>query len=134
MMKFSHTKAITAFTLLFMLMAVISLIAIKKLQYSASTALAARTATVLASTINQARDSYSKNAVAALRAHPDISVQAQYHDKPYAVPNPATFAIELGQAISAPEKGLILHTFSNYPFESRKIVVAQKMTFKKQRY
>ena len=120
MMKFSHTKAITAFTLLFMLMAVISLIAIKKLQYSASTALAARTATVLASTINQARDSYSNNAVAALRAHPDISVQAQYHDKPYAVPNPATFAIELGQAISAPEKGLILHTFSNYPFASRK--------------
>ena len=118
-MTFSHTKAITAFTLLFMLMAVISLIAIKKLQYSASTALAARTASVLALTINQARISYSKNAVATLRAHPDISVQAQYHDKQYAIPNPATFAIELGVAISDPNNGLILHTFSNYPFTSR---------------
>jgi diguanylate cyclase (GGDEF)-like protein len=118
-MTFSHTKTITTFTLLFMLMAVISLIAIEKLQYSASTALAARTATVLASTINQARTSYSKNAVAALRAHPDISVQSQYHEKKFAIPNPATFAIELGEAISDPENGLILHTFSNYPFASR---------------
>ncbi len=130
-MKFSHTKAITTFTLLFMLMAVISLIAIKKLQYSASTALAARTATVLASTINQARVSYSKNAVAALRAHPDISVAAQYHDKPYGVPNPATFAIELGEAISVPEKGLILHTFSSYPFASRKSNGGPKDDFQK---
>jgi diguanylate cyclase (GGDEF)-like protein len=130
-MKSSHTKAITIFTLLFMLMAVISLFAIKKLQYSASTALATRTATVLASTINQARVSYSKNAVAALRAHPDISVQPKYHDTPYAIPNPATFAIELGEAISAPEKGLILHTFSNYPFESRKISGGPQDDFQK---
>jgi diguanylate cyclase (GGDEF)-like protein len=118
-MKLSHTKAITAFTLLFMLMAIISLFAIKKLQYSASIALAARTASVLVSTINQARISYSKNAVAALQTHPDISVQSQYHTKLYAIPNPATFAIELGEAISDPKNGLILHTFSNYPFASR---------------
>ncbi|WP_085298857.1 diguanylate cyclase domain-containing protein [Cognaticolwellia mytili] len=130
-MKSSHIKAITTFTLLFMLMAVISLFAIKKLQYSASTALATRTATVLASTITQARVSYSKNAVAALRAHPDISVQSQYHDTPYAIPNPATFAIELGEAISAPEKGLILHTFSNYPFKSRQSSGGPKDSFQK---
>ena len=118
-MTYSQTKAIAAFTLLFMLMAIVSLIAIKKLQYSASTALAARTASVLVSTINQARTSYSQNAVAKLRSHPDISIESQYHQKQYAVPNPATFAIELGEAISAPEQGLILHTFSNYPFTSR---------------
>lgn len=118
-MTYSQTKVIAVFTLLFMLMAIVSLIAIKKLQYSASTALAARTAAVLVSTINQARTSYSQNAVAKLRAHPDISIQSQYHQKQYAVPNPATFAIELGEAISAPEKGLILHTYSNHPFVSR---------------
>jgi diguanylate cyclase (GGDEF)-like protein len=119
MMIFHHTKAITAFTVLFMLMAVISLITINKLQYSSSIALAARTAVVLASTINQARTSYSKNTVSALRAHPDISVQAKYQGKKYAIPNPATFAIELGTAVSDPKNGLILHTFSNYPFASR---------------
>lgn len=118
-MTFSQTKVIAVFTLLFMLMAIVSLIAIKKLQYSASTALAARTAAVLVSTINQARTSYSQNAVAKLRNHPDISIESQYHQKQYAVPNPATFAIELGEAISAPDEGLILHTFSNYPFISR---------------
>ncbi len=62
-----------------MFMAIISLIAIKKLQHSSSIALAARTAIVLASTINQARISYSKNAVSALSEHPDILVQAKYH-------------------------------------------------------
>ena len=116
---FSLTKAISALTLLFLLMAIISLIAINKLQNSASIALAASTASVLASTINQARVSYSKNVVGALRAHPDISVLPQYHTKKHGIPNPATFAIELGEAISVPEKGLILHTFSNYPFDSR---------------
>jgi hypothetical protein len=118
-MKFSHTKAIAVFTVLFMIMAIISLIAIKRLQHSSSIALAARTAVVLASTINQARVSYSKNAVAVLRDHPDISIKAQHHGEKYAIPNPATFAIELGEAISDPENGLILHTFSNYPFVSR---------------
>ena len=118
-MIFSLTKAITALTLLFMLMAIISLVAINKLQHSASIALAASTASVLASTINQARVSYSKNVVGSLSAHPDISVKPQYHAQKYAIPNPATFAIELGEAISVPEKGLILHTFSNYPFDSR---------------
>jgi diguanylate cyclase (GGDEF)-like protein len=118
-MKFPHTKAITTFTVLFMFMAIISLIAIKKLQHSSSIALAARTAIVLASTINQARISYSKNAVSALSEHPDILVQAKYHGEKYAIPNPATFAIELGEVISDPENGLILHTFSNYPFASR---------------
>jgi hypothetical protein len=82
-MTYSQTKAIAAFTLLFMLMAIVSLIAIKKLQYSASTALAARTASVLVSTINQARTSYSQNAVAKLRSHPDISIESQYHQKQY---------------------------------------------------
>jgi len=119
-MKFPHTKAITAFTVIFMLMAIISLITINKLQYSSSIALAARTAAVLASTINQARTSYSKNTVSTLRAHPDISVQAKYHGKKYAIPNPATFAIELGTAVSDPKNGLILHTFSNHPFASRR--------------
>lgn len=118
-MKFSLTKAISMLTLLFMLMAIISLVAINKLQHSVSVGLASSTASVLASTINQARVSYSKNVVGALRAHPDISVLAQYQTNKYEIPNPATFAIELGEVISAPEKGLILHTFSNYPFDSR---------------
>ena len=118
-MKLSLTKAISMLTLLFMLMAIISLVAINKLQHSVSVGLASSTASVLASTINQARVSYSKNVVGALRSHPDISVSAQYQGNKYAIPNPATFAIELGETISAPEKGLILHTFSNYPFDSR---------------
>lgn len=118
-MTFSLTKTISAFTVLFMLMAIISLVAINKLQHSASVALAARTASVLALTINQARISYSSNVVASLRSHSDVAVQPNYHGKQYAIPNPATFAIELGEAISDPSKGLILHTFSNYPFASR---------------
>jgi diguanylate cyclase (GGDEF)-like protein len=101
-------------------MATIAFVAVKKLEYSASTALANRTAIVLASVINQARVSYSANAVAKIKSHPDILVQANYHNKRLTIPNPATFAIELGQVISNPQEGFILSTYSKYPFSGRK--------------
>ncbi|OUR81324.1 diguanylate cyclase [Colwellia psychrerythraea] len=119
-MSTSQNKVLSFFALFFILMAIISLIAIQKLEYSASRALASRTAEVLASAINQARVSYSVNAAAKMRAHPDIQVQADYHNHALAIPNPATFAIELGQSISRPEEGFILSTYSKYPFEGRK--------------
>lgn len=119
-MSSSQNKVLSFFALFFILMAIISLIAIQKLEYSASRALASRTAEVLASTINQARVSYSLNAAAKIRLHPDIHVQANYRDHDLAIPNPATFAIELGQSISRPTEGFILSTYSKYPFKGRK--------------
>ncbi|GIC75744.1 diguanylate cyclase domain-containing protein [Moritella sp. F3] len=117
-MKITQTHTIAFFSVLFMLMASISLFAVQKLQYSASAVLASRTAEALAHTVNLARTSYSAN-IASLRTHPDITVEALYHGKPLSIPNPTTFAIELGESISNPNEGLILHTYSQYPFKSR---------------
>ena len=128
-MSTSQNKVMSYFALFFILMAVISLIAIQKLEYSASRVLASRTAEVLASVINQARVSYSVNAVAKIRSHSDIQVQANYHNHEFAIPNPATFAIELGQAISKPQEGFILSTYSKYPFSERKILAGPQDTF-----
>jgi len=102
-----------------MLIAIVSLIAIEKLEHAASTALATRTAKALIAVVNQARVSYSTNVVAKLNDHPDISVEAQYHQKKFTIPNPATFAIELGEAVSDRQAGLIISTYSKYPFHWR---------------
>ncbi|WP_017220435.1 diguanylate cyclase domain-containing protein [Moritella dasanensis] len=117
-MKITQTHAIAFFSVIFMLMASISLFAVQKFQYSTTTLLASRTAEVIATTVNQARISYSAR-IAKLRSHPDITVEALYHGKPLSIPNPTTFAIELGEAVSNPETGVIVHTYSRYPFKSR---------------
>ncbi|PKH08046.1 diguanylate cyclase domain-containing protein [Moritella sp. Urea-trap-13] len=117
-MKITQTHAIAFFSVIFMLMASISLFAVQKFQNSTTTLLASRTAEVIATTVNQARVSYSAD-IAQISSHPDITVETLYHDKPLSIPNPATFAIELGQAVSNRAAGLIIHTYSKYPFKSR---------------
>jgi len=127
-MKITQTHAIAFFSVIFMLMASISLFAVQKFQYSTTAVLATRTAEILATTTNQARVSYSAR-ITKLRAHPDITVEALYHGKPLSIPNPATFAIELGEAISSSETGLIVHTYSQYPFKSRALTGGPKDSF-----
>ena len=117
--KISQAKIVTLVSLFFVVAAIVLLFFIQKLELSAATSVAKRTAEVLVSTINQARISYSNNAVSAVRHHPDIHVQADYRGIDFSIPNPATFAIELGDAISRPEDGLILRTYSQYPFHGR---------------
>lgn len=118
-MNMPQTKAIGLLSILFMLMAVVSLVAIEKLEHATSSALATRTAKALISVVNQARISYSSHVVSKLNTHPEIEVEAQYHHKALAIPNPATFAIELGQAVSKPDEGLIISTYSKFPFKWR---------------
>jgi diguanylate cyclase (GGDEF)-like protein len=130
-MKSSQNKVLIFFALFFILMSVISLIAIQKLEYSASRSLASHTAKVLASAINQARISYSVNVAAKISSHPDIHVEADYHNEAFAIPNPATFAIELGQAISKPQEGFILSTYSKYPFAGRKNLAGPQDSFQR---
>lgn len=117
-MKITQTHAIAFFSVIFMLMASISLFAVQKFQNSTTTLLASRTAEVIATTVNQARVSYSAD-IAQISLHPDITVETLYHGKPLSIPNPATFAIELGEKVSNREAGIIIHTYSKYPFKSR---------------
>ena len=117
-MKITQTHAIAFFSVIFMLMASISLLAVQKFQYSTTTVLASRTAEVIATTVNQARVSYSAD-IAQISLHPDITVETLYHGKPLSIPNPATFAIELGEAVSNRDAGIIIHTYSKYPFKNR---------------
>jgi len=127
-MKIAQTHAISFFSVLFMLMASIALFAIQKLQYSTSAVLATRTAEVLTTTVNHARTSYSAR-ITPLRSHPDITVEALYHGKPLSIPNPTTFAIELGESVTKSEAGLILHTYSEYPFKSRALTGGPQDSF-----
>ncbi|QUM75984.1 diguanylate cyclase [Moritella sp. 24] len=127
-MKITQTHAIAFFSIIFMLMASISLFAVQKFQYSTTAVLATRTAEILATAVNQSRVSYSAR-ITKLRAHPDITVEPLYHGKPLSIPNPATFAIELGEDISSAETGMIVHTYSQYPFKSRALTGGPKDSF-----
>ncbi|ELS01891.1 diguanylate cyclase (GGDEF) domain-containing protein [Xenococcus sp. PCC 7305] len=62
---------------------------------------------------------YSQNVVNRLKDQ-NIKVTPQYHNIPNAIPNPATYLIELGETLSSQITGTELQLYSEYPFPYRK--------------
>jgi hypothetical protein len=118
-MKPYTPKIVSALCFVFIFITTIALFAIQALESSAKEAVASRTAKILSATINEVRFSYSSKVVSKVKASTSLSVEAEYHSKLSAIPNPNTFAIELGKAVSEPEKGFIITIFSEYPFVNR---------------
>ena len=69
--------------------------------------------------LNKARTLYSERATNRAKEVEGIIVTNNYHNLSGAIPNPATFTIELGEEITANTDNLI-RLFSDYPFPSSK--------------
>lgn len=76
-------------------------------------------AKVGAKTLNEARTLYSQNVVGRLQSIETVTVGAEYHAVEGGIPNPATYTIELGEILSAPENGMLFRLYSDYPFPNR---------------
>ena len=81
---------------------------------------ALQNAKLSAEALNEARILYSKNAVSRAKKIDGITVTHLYHDRKGAIPNPATYTIELGGRISADNPGTLVRLYSDFPFAHRK--------------
>ena len=115
-----HIKTISLLSILCTLAAAVALLAIHQIEVSASHALARQTAQTFSQAIHQARISYSQNTVNKIRNIEGVSVGHDHKAISGRIPNPATFAIELGETISDVDAGVLIRLYSDYPFASRK--------------
>ncbi|MDJ1185639.1 diguanylate cyclase domain-containing protein [Roseofilum casamattae] len=74
---------------------------------------------VAVQTLNEARKLYSKNAVNRVKFVHGVLVTPEYHNITGAIPNPATYTIELGQLLSNESEGILFRLYSDYPFPNR---------------
>ncbi|NJL48812.1 MAG: diguanylate cyclase [Leptolyngbyaceae cyanobacterium SM2_5_2] len=80
---------------------------------------ALQSAQVSVKIMNEARVLYSKTVVNRISDLPEITVGPHYHTLAGGIPNPATYAIELGEKLSSTEKGTLFRLYSDYPFPNR---------------
>ena len=76
-------------------------------------------ASVTVNMLNQARTIYSENVVQKLEGADAVTAIPEYHAVFGAIPNPATFSIELGERLSDYEQGSTVKLYSDYPFPNR---------------
>lgn len=76
--------------------------------------------------------SYSKNVVNRLKSIENIQVVSHYHNLPNAIPNPATYTIELGKSLSSLINGATLSLYSEYPFPHRRDTGGPQNNFQKE--
>jgi len=79
---------------------------------------ALQSAKVSVKTMNEARVLYSKTVVNRIDDLPGIVVGPHYQVVG-GIPNPATYAIELGEMLSSKENGTLFRLYSDYPFPHR---------------
>ncbi|MEM9220413.1 MAG: diguanylate cyclase [Cyanobacteria bacterium P01_F01_bin.150] len=89
-------------------------------------------AKVSAQTLNKARTLYSQNVVRRIQSMDDITVGAEYHALEGGIPNPATYTIELGEALSDPVNGMLFRLYSDYPFPNRQFTGGPRDDFQKE--
>lgn len=68
--------------------------------------------------LNQFQAQYSSNVVARVKEK-GVQARSDYHDHPGTIPIPATFGIELADALTNPKTGIRTRLYSDYPFSSR---------------
>ena len=69
--------------------------------------------------LREAWFTYSQNVIDRVRSVEGVAISSEYHTIPNAIPNPATYTIEIGKRISSTTKGTKLHLYSEYPFPNR---------------
>ena len=115
----THAKVLLFMAVLFTGMAVLALFSVERLEHRAALGLAKQTSALLVNTMNLMRVSYSEEVVSKVREHTALSIGPKHLEIPTKIPNPATFAIELGDKVSDSESGLIVRLYSQFPFPNR---------------
>jgi class 3 adenylate cyclase len=69
--------------------------------------------------LNEFHSEYSSKIVARVTPH-GIRTSSNYLDEEGSIPFPATFSIELAEALTDPETGIKTRLYSDYPFASRR--------------
>lgn len=76
-------------------------------------------ASISLNTLNKARILYSDNVTSQLKSVEGVTVTPEYHGIAGAIPNPATFSIELSEQLSDRSQGSLFRLYSDYPFPNR---------------
>jgi len=93
---------------------------------------ALQNATLSARAINQARVLYSDEVVNRARTVEGLMVTHDYKSYPGAIPNPATYTIEVGNRLSAQHPGDLVRLYSDYPFPLRQAEGGAKDAFERE--
>jgi len=93
---------------------------------------ALQNAVLSAEALNEARILYSENAVSRAKIIDGITVTHLYHDLKGAIPNPATYTIELGKSISEDNEGTLVRLYSDLPFAHRKATGGPRDAFQRE--
>lgn len=115
-MRFSELKGALILCMALLFAVVVFLSFFEKESQKAVEETAYNGAKTLAASINLARVHYSTSVASRLRDNESTPVSMNYREYPYGVPNPATFAIELGQLLSDKLSNTHVKMYSNYPF------------------
>lgn len=70
-------------------------------------------------TLNAVQSEYSNKVVSRVKSH-GIKTASNYQDQEGDIPTPATFGIELAEALTDPKTGVITRIYSDFPFTTRK--------------
>ncbi len=127
-----YRRTILALTLLFCIGIGIALVSISQLSDDLIQSQALQSASLSAEALNQTRVFYSENAVNRVRDIEGIAVTPEYRTKIGAIPNPATFTIELGDKLSTEKSGHLVRLYSDYPFPSRQATGGPKDRFERE--
>lgn len=120
-MRFSELKGALILCIALLFAVVVFLSFFEKESQRAVEETAYTGAKTLAASINLARIHYSTSVASRLQGNESTPVTMNYREHTYGLPNPATFAIELGELLSDNLSNTHVKMYSNYPFpDSRK--------------
>lgn len=117
--NFIFKRIILVLTILFCLGVGIALSSMSRLSSNLIASQALQNASLSAKAINEARVLYSSEVANRARTVDGIVVTHDYRNQKGAIPNPATYTIELSSRISSKETGSMARLYSDYPFPHR---------------
>ena len=120
LLRFCYRHIVLILVMLLCIGAGVALAGTTHLTVGLINAQALQSAKISVKTMNGARVLYSQTVVNRIKNVPGITVGPQYHAVVGGIPNPATYAIELGEKLTAEENGGLFRLYSDFPFPNRK--------------
>ena len=127
-----YRRIVLVLALFFCIGVGVVLASMSSLSSSLIDAQALQSASLSAHAINHARVLYSERAVSRARNVAGIQVTPEYMNYQGAIPNPATYTIELGLNISKQTPGRIVRLYSDFPLPHRQETGGAKDSFQRE--
>ena len=127
-----YRRIVLVLALVFCIGVGVALASMSSLSSSLIDAQALQSASLSANAINHARVLYSERAVSRARSVAGIQVTPEYMNYQGAIPNPATYTIELGLNISKQTPGRIVRLYSDFPFPHRQTTGGARDAFQRE--